>query len=59
MLGNRNSRAVDYTALEDNALAARLQDGDQEAFRHIMKRCNQRLFRVARGIKFPPGLQLL
>jgi len=50
MLGNRNSRAVDYTALEDNALAARLQDGDQEAFRHIMKRCNQRLFRVARGI---------
>ena len=50
MLGTRKSRAVDYTALEDNALAARLQDGDQEAFRHIMKRCNQRLFRVARGI---------
>lgn len=42
--------AVDYAALDDNALARRVQDGDREAFRHIIKRCNQRLFRVARGV---------
>ena len=26
------------------------QGGHREAFRHIMQRCNQRLFRVARGV---------
>jgi RNA polymerase sigma-70 factor (ECF subfamily) len=42
--------AVDYLALDDRALAARVRDGDGDAFRHVMKRCNQRLFRVARGV---------
>jgi RNA polymerase sigma-70 factor (ECF subfamily) len=44
------SLAVDYAALDDQALAARVQGGDREAFRHIMKRCNQRLFRAARAV---------
>lgn len=42
--------AHDYTALDDTTLAALVLDGDHEAFRHIMRRCNQRLFRVARGV---------
>ena len=42
--------ALDYSTLDDNALAVRVQDGDREAFRHIMKRCNQRLFRAARAV---------
>ena len=42
--------ALDYDALDDNALATRVQGGDREAFRHIMKRCNQRLFRAARAV---------
>jgi len=50
MTMTRNTLAVDYAALDDHALAARVQGGDREAFRHIMKRCNQRLFRVARGV---------
>ena len=45
-----HSFAVDYATLDDNALAHRVQDGDREAFRHIIRRCNQRLFRVARGV---------
>ena len=47
---NPQNLAVDYAALDDNALAARVQGGDREAFRHIMKRCNQRLFRAARAV---------
>jgi RNA polymerase sigma-70 factor (ECF subfamily) len=47
---NTDSLAVDYAALDDNALATRVQGGDREAFRHIMKRCNQRLFRAARAV---------
>ena len=50
MAPTRHSPAIDYAALDDNALAHRVQDGDREAFRHIIKRCNQRLFRVARGV---------
>jgi RNA polymerase sigma-70 factor (ECF subfamily) len=44
------SLAVDYAALDDQALAARVQGGDREAFRHIMKSCNQRLLRAARAV---------
>jgi RNA polymerase sigma-70 factor (ECF subfamily) len=47
---NPDNLAVDYAALDDNALAARVQRGDREAFRHIIKRCNQRLFRAARAV---------
>ena len=42
--------APDYTAMEDGALVALVQGGDRGAFRHIMQRCNQRLYRVVRGV---------
>lgn len=41
---------VDYVALDDRALVALIQGGQREAFRHIMQRCNQRLFRIARSV---------
>ncbi|HEY8586750.1 MAG TPA: RNA polymerase sigma factor [Rhodanobacter sp.] len=41
---------VDYEALDDHALVALVLSGRREAFRHIMQRCNQRLFRVARAV---------
>jgi RNA polymerase sigma factor (sigma-70 family) len=41
---------VDYAALDDQALVALVRSGTREAFRHIMQRCNQRLFRVARAV---------
>src|SRR3546814_10540061 len=42
--------ARDDTALAEADLAAFARGGDREAFRAIMQRCNQRLFRVARGV---------
>lgn len=42
--------AIDYLALDDGALAARVQGGDRDAFRQVMRRCNQRLYRVVRGV---------
>ncbi len=42
--------ALDYAALDDAALVDGVQRGDREAFRQVMRRCNQRLFRVARGV---------
>jgi RNA polymerase sigma-70 factor (ECF subfamily) len=42
--------AVDYTALGDADLVAHARRGDREAFRQIMRRGNQRLFRIARGV---------
>lgn len=45
-----NALAIDYAQLEDTALVALAQSGHRGAFRHIMQRCNQRLFRVARGV---------
>jgi len=44
------SHALDYATLDDAALARQVQGGDREAFRQVMKRCNQRLFRVARAV---------
>lgn len=41
---------VDCGALDDTALVALARSGHRDAFRHIMRRCNQRLFRVARGV---------
>lgn len=43
-------RTVDYAALDDARLAARVAAGDRDAFCHLMQRCNQRLFRTARGM---------
>lgn len=46
----RDTLARDYAALDDEALAACVRQGDREAFRHVIQRCNQRLFRVARSV---------
>lgn len=50
MATSDNALAMDYASLEDTALVDLVQSGHREAFRHIMQRCNQRLFRVARGV---------
>lgn len=42
--------ARDYDGMEEHALVAHAVQGDREAFRAIMKRGNQRLFRVARAV---------
>lgn len=41
---------IDYAGLAEAELAVHARAGDREAFRAIMQRCNQRLFRVARGV---------
>ena len=43
-------RALDYAGLSERILVGKVQAGDREAFRAIMQRCNQRLFRVARAV---------
>jgi RNA polymerase sigma-70 factor (ECF subfamily) len=45
-----NVEVLDYAALAEPSLAALARGGDRTAFREIMQRCNQRLFRVARGV---------
>jgi RNA polymerase sigma-70 factor (ECF subfamily) len=50
MSASLHAVAVDYAALDDAALVALVRGGQQAAFRHIMQRCNQRLFRVARSV---------
>lgn len=42
--------ARDYAALDDAALVACALAGERDAFRQIMQRCNQRMFRVVRGV---------
>lgn len=42
--------ARDYAALDDHALVACVLAGEREAFRQIIQRCNQRMFRVVRGV---------
>src|SRR5579864_3097744 len=46
----RAVHAVDYLALPEPELVAFARAGDHEAFRAIMTRCNQRLFRIARAV---------
>ncbi|MFL5296972.1 MAG: RNA polymerase sigma factor [Phenylobacterium sp.] len=43
-------RVLDYDRLPEADVVARARAGDREAFRAIMQRCNQRLFRVARAV---------
>jgi len=43
-------RRLDYARLSEADVVARARAGDREAFRTIMQRCNQRLFRVARAV---------
>jgi len=42
--------ALDYETMTEELLLHRVRGGDREAFRAIMQRCNQRLFRVARAV---------
>src|SRR5690242_4611837 len=42
--------ALDYARLPEADVVARARAGDREAFRAIMQRCNQRLFRIARAV---------
>ena len=44
------ARLVDYARLPEAEVVALARAGDHEAFRAIMQRCNQRLFRVARAV---------
>ncbi|HYC68679.1 RNA polymerase sigma factor [Brevundimonas sp.] len=46
----RELRQADHAGLDDAELVRLAQAGDGEAFRVIMQRGNQRLFRVARGV---------
>jgi RNA polymerase sigma factor (sigma-70 family) len=42
--------AISYDTLEESELAELARSGDRDAFRTIMERCNQRLFRIARSV---------
>lgn len=42
--------ALDYASMTEELLVRLVRSGDREAFRAIMQRCNQRLFRVARAV---------
>jgi RNA polymerase sigma-70 factor (ECF subfamily) len=50
MIRSDHSPARDYAALDEAALVHEVLHGDREAFRHVMQRSNQRLFRVARAV---------
>jgi len=41
---------LNYASMTDELLIRLVRAGDREAFRAIMQRCNQRLFRVARAV---------
>lgn len=45
-----NTTAPNYADMADAALVACVQAGQREAFRTITQRCNQRMFRVVRGV---------
>lgn len=42
--------ALDYTVLDDDALAGMVRSGDREAFRQIMQRFGRYMYRMARGV---------
>lgn len=46
----RAVHAIDYLGLPESELVAYARAGDRQAFRAIMKHCNQRLFRIARAV---------
>lgn len=50
MARSDSAHAVDYAGMDEAALISLARSGHREAFRHIMQRCNQRLFRIARGV---------
>jgi RNA polymerase sigma-70 factor (ECF subfamily) len=50
MAALQRATAIDYASMQDAALVGLAQHGHRGAFRQIMQRCNQRLFRIARGV---------
>jgi RNA polymerase sigma-70 factor (ECF subfamily) len=50
MTASEHNELPDFGAMDDAGLVAFARQGHRDAFRHVMQRCNQRLFRVARGI---------
>jgi RNA polymerase sigma-70 factor (ECF subfamily) len=50
MSAHPHAAPPDYATLDDHALVAQVCAGQREAFAHIMQRCNQRLFRIARSV---------
>ena len=50
MAGSQKAIALEYDGMGEAELVAYARDGHQAAFRAIMQRFNQRLFRIARGI---------
>lgn len=43
-------QAIDYVSADDATLVDLALHGHRDAFRHVMQRCNQRLYRLARGV---------
>lgn len=50
MAGPQQALALDYEKMSEAELVGYARAGQQDAFRVIMQRCNQRLFRIARGV---------
>jgi RNA polymerase sigma factor (sigma-70 family) len=50
MASTGHTAARDYEALPESELVSLARRGNHDAFRQIMQRCNQRLFRVARSV---------
>lgn len=50
MVSSATTTARDYAAMDDAQLVACVRAREREAFRQITQRCNQRLFRVVRGV---------
>ena len=50
MAGSQKATALQYDRMGEVELVTYAREGHQDAFRVIMQRCNQRLFRIARGV---------
>lgn len=50
MTGSQRAAALDYEKMSEHELVTHARAGHQDAFRVIIQRCNQRLFRIARGV---------
>ena len=50
MAGSQQALALDYGRMGESELVGYARAGHRDAFRAVMKHCNQRLFRIARGV---------
>lgn len=50
MAGSGKAAEIDFDGLGDAALVELARRGRREAFLQVIRRCNQRLFRIARGV---------